>query len=365
MRPSRLRGRPCRLLAMKPGERIEALSTGGGRSPGAGPAGGGRRLIRGERQPEAPSPARPLSRLAQPRVPHAAERRARHGRLLDRHRLDRRAARLCGGADARAASTCWAWSTTCSTTPGWAPARSSCTRPPVEPEDLLRSVCELLSPRAHDKGARDRLGGATAGLPPVLADEGRLRQILLNLAGNAVKFTEAGGVLLLAEARGRAGARCASRVSDTGPGVPEAERERIFEAFAQAARPRRARRRRRPRPGHRPPPGRRPWAARWASDGAPGGGARLLVRGAFAAGRPGRRAAPPLAGRKVAVVSPSADRPRGRGAADRGQRRPRRCARRACRGGRWRDRRAATSSWSTTRWPDGAPLQPPAGPRRR
>jgi len=103
---------------------------------------------------------------------------------------------------------------------------------PVAPEDLLRQVCELLSPKAHEKGIE--IGwAADAALAPVLADEGRLRQILLNLAGNAVKFAETGGVLVLAEARPCGALRIT--VSDTGPGVPEAERRRIFEAFAQGA----------------------------------------------------------------------------------------------------------------------------------
>jgi len=104
-------------------------------------------------------------------------------------------------------------------------------RTAVSPEDLLRSVCELLSPRAHEKGIE--IGWAAEGaLAPILADEGRLKQILLNLAGNAVKFVERGGVLLLAEAAPGGGLRFT--VSDTGPGVPATERERIFEAFAQA-----------------------------------------------------------------------------------------------------------------------------------
>ncbi|HEX3919999.1 MAG TPA: ATP-binding protein, partial [Caulobacteraceae bacterium] len=100
----------------------------------------------------------------------------------------------------------------------------------VAPEDLLRQVCELLSPKAHEKNVE--IGWAADGdLAPILADEGRMRQILLNLAGNAVKFVETGGVLVLAE---RApGGRLRFTVSDTGPGVPQAERAHIFEAFAQ------------------------------------------------------------------------------------------------------------------------------------
>ena len=104
-------------------------------------------------------------------------------------------------------------------------------RSPLQVEDVLRSVCELLSPRAQEKGIE--IGwAADSGLAPVLADEGKLKQILLNLAGNAVKFTADGGVLLLAEAAGKNALRFT--VSDTGPGVPKALRAGIFEAFAQA-----------------------------------------------------------------------------------------------------------------------------------
>jgi signal transduction histidine kinase/CheY-like chemotaxis protein len=107
---------------------------------------------------------------------------------------------------------------------------------PVQVARLLQSTAELLSPRAHAKGLE--VGwSAPAGLPQVRADEGRLRQILFNLAGNAVKFTESGGVLLGVEARNANPGRAALRftVTDTGPGVPSAERERIFEAFTQAS----------------------------------------------------------------------------------------------------------------------------------
>jgi signal transduction histidine kinase/DNA-binding response OmpR family regulator len=107
----------------------------------------------------------------------------------------------------------------------------------VQVKRLLQSTAELLSPRAQAKGLE--IGWSVpAGLPSVLADEGRLRQILFNLAGNAVKFTDTGGVLLDVEARpGAHPGRLCLRfcVTDTGPGVPQAERERIFEVFTQAS----------------------------------------------------------------------------------------------------------------------------------
>jgi CheY-like chemotaxis protein/anti-sigma regulatory factor (Ser/Thr protein kinase) len=97
-------------------------------------------------------------------------------------------------------------------------------------EYLLQGVAELLSPRAHAKGIQVAWR-AEAGLPKVMVDEGRLRQVLFNLAGNAVKFTAQGGVLLYAE-RGKGGTLrfC---VRDTGPGVAKADQARIFEPFAQ------------------------------------------------------------------------------------------------------------------------------------
>ena len=103
-------------------------------------------------------------------------------------------------------------------------------------ERLLQGTVELLSPRAHAKGL-EIAWAAEAGLPRVWADAGRLRQILLNLAGNAVKFTDAGGVLVSASRAETTGEGLALRFSvrDTGPGVAEAERERIFEPFAQGA----------------------------------------------------------------------------------------------------------------------------------
>ena len=108
---------------------------------------------------------------------------------------------------------------------------------PVDVEAMVRGVAELLAPRAHDKGLE--IAWSVAGdVPTVIGDEGRLRQVLFNLAGNAVKFTPAGGVRLAVERldpvtdHGRV--RLAFVVDDTGPSVPPEARERIFEEFGHA-----------------------------------------------------------------------------------------------------------------------------------
>ena len=103
---------------------------------------------------------------------------------------------------------------------------------PVDLEGLVRGVAELLSPRAHDKGL-EIVWSVSPDAPDVLADEGRLRQVLFNLAGNAVKFTDSGGVRISVERAGGSDSRprLAFIIDDTGPGVPVEARTRIFEEF--------------------------------------------------------------------------------------------------------------------------------------
>ena len=103
---------------------------------------------------------------------------------------------------------------------------------PVELEGLVRGVAELLSPRAHDKGL-EIVWSVSPDSPDVLADEGRLRQVLFNLAGNAVKFTDTGGVSIAVERAGGSDSKpkLAFIIDDTGPGVPVEARARIFEEF--------------------------------------------------------------------------------------------------------------------------------------
>ena len=96
---------------------------------------------------------------------------------------------------------------------------------------LVESVVELLAPQAQGKGLE--ISASIAGDAPrlVVGDSLRLRQALTNLAGNAVKFTDAGGVGVDVSLDGDGRVRIA--VKDTGPGVPFARRAAIFEEFEQ------------------------------------------------------------------------------------------------------------------------------------
>jgi signal transduction histidine kinase len=77
-------------------------------------------------------------------------------------------------------------------------------------------------------------GSIPPELPPVLADPDRVRQVLLNLLDNALKFTPEGGAIRVAVEGGRESAgEIVVTVSDSGPGIPEAEREEIFRQLYQ------------------------------------------------------------------------------------------------------------------------------------
>jgi PAS domain S-box-containing protein len=106
---------------------------------------------------------------------------------------------------------------------------------PMSPREIADNVVELLAARAFGKGIG--LGcEVEPGVPQLVsADPGRVRQVLLNLIGNAIKFTDAGGVLVrIARIRTETTDRVRFCVIDTGPGLAEADRERIFEEFEQA-----------------------------------------------------------------------------------------------------------------------------------
>ncbi|MFO1019064.1 MAG: response regulator [Hyphomonadaceae bacterium] len=103
---------------------------------------------------------------------------------------------------------------------------------PFDPEATMQDVAELISPKAHSKGLDIAVTTRSDAPLRVMGDDGRLRQILFNLAGNAVKFTDNGGVIM--ELAPRPGGRLRFNVRDTGPGVAPEKQALIFEEFAQA-----------------------------------------------------------------------------------------------------------------------------------
>ena len=103
----------------------------------------------------------------------------------------------------------------------------------VDLRAMLNAVAELLCPRAHAKGVEVAVAVSPDVPLTIKADQGHLRQVVTNLVGNAVKFTERGGVCV--EVRpSEDGAFIRFEVRDTGVGVPPAKRQEIFEEFVQA-----------------------------------------------------------------------------------------------------------------------------------
>jgi len=106
---------------------------------------------------------------------------------------------------------------------------------PVDVATLVEEVGAVLRQQAHDKGIELDCHVGPGALGLWSTDPTRLRQVLFNLAGNAVKYTAAGSVRIeVSASAGPDGAeRLRLRVEDTGPGIPEDERERVFERFSR------------------------------------------------------------------------------------------------------------------------------------
>ena len=104
-----------------------------------------------------------------------------------------------------------------------------------EPHKVIREAVKVFNARAREKGVT--LSFEAAGPIPerIQSDPGRLRQIVTNLVGNALKFTERGGVRVVARVAGtRSAPQFAIDVIDTGVGIPEDKIGKLFQAFVQA-----------------------------------------------------------------------------------------------------------------------------------
>ena len=101
-------------------------------------------------------------------------------------------------------------------------------------EDILRAAHSLLRREASDKSIELELQ-SSLNETQVHCDARRIKQVLTNLIGNAVKFTPEGGSVIVRAARTANGLEF--EVEDSGPGIPEVARERIFEPFERLAAP--------------------------------------------------------------------------------------------------------------------------------
>ncbi|MCC7267106.1 MAG: hybrid sensor histidine kinase/response regulator, partial [Caulobacteraceae bacterium] len=104
---------------------------------------------------------------------------------------------------------------------------------PLDPTAALESVLGMLRPQAEGKGLYLR-ASAASNVGWMAGDPVRLRQVLYNLVGNAVKFTAEGGVEVRMTEVQAGGPRLRIEVEDTGIGIAEAQQADVFEQFRQA-----------------------------------------------------------------------------------------------------------------------------------
>jgi two-component system, sensor histidine kinase and response regulator len=106
---------------------------------------------------------------------------------------------------------------------------------PFAPRTVINDIRALLGVRAAEKGLQMSFCAGNDVPEIVLGDPGRLRQILTNLVGNAIKFTERGSVTVAVERTDEDGESVILRftVRDTGIGIPREHRHRLFERFVQ------------------------------------------------------------------------------------------------------------------------------------
>ncbi len=100
---------------------------------------------------------------------------------------------------------------------------------------MLDDALAMVSPQAHEKGL-ELISHVLPDVPEyIVADSGRLRQVILNLVGNAIKFTEKGEVVVQVarEQRETGQSTLHFEVSDTGIGIPRDKFEKIFSVFEQ------------------------------------------------------------------------------------------------------------------------------------
>jgi PAS domain S-box-containing protein len=104
---------------------------------------------------------------------------------------------------------------------------------PFDPAGFIEETVELLTTQAENKGLTLGLIIDDTVPPCIDADAARLRQVVLNLVGNAIKFTAEGRVSVSVTHTGGEAPRLKLQVADTGPGIPAERRDRLFQRFSQ------------------------------------------------------------------------------------------------------------------------------------
>jgi len=109
-------------------------------------------------------------------------------------------------------------------------------RSPFNLRDFLGEALKILAVKAHEKNLELAYRVAPDVPDRLVGDHHRFRQVLLNLIGNAIKFTESGEIVVIAQCKSREADRLILHVAvrDTGVGIPTGKQVMIFEAFSQA-----------------------------------------------------------------------------------------------------------------------------------
>jgi PAS domain S-box-containing protein len=114
--------------------------------------------------------------------------------------------------------------------------RMDITYEPIDATQALREVGAMFSAKVQEKGLQLRIESDASAPIGMMLDEIRLRQILFNLVGNAVKFTDKGSITLRMHTEKiphETALRLILEVEDSGIGIPEAQQQAVFEAFRQ------------------------------------------------------------------------------------------------------------------------------------
>jgi signal transduction histidine kinase/ActR/RegA family two-component response regulator len=104
---------------------------------------------------------------------------------------------------------------------------------PVSVREVVRDVTQMLEPQAQAKGLAIKTDIAPDVVPWFKGDAMRLKQVLINLVGNAVKFTQRGSIKIVMRMQQQDGPWLQCQVRDTGIGIPADRIGRLFQAFSQ------------------------------------------------------------------------------------------------------------------------------------